>query len=103
MPLYSFRNNETGEEYDMLMKYDDKVDYLKNHPQIDSIITGAPGLVKGTGDRTKPPDGFKEVLSKISESNPNSALAKDYGKKDHVSVKKREIIDKHRKLQTGGN
>lgn len=102
MPTFSFRNKETGEEYDMLMKYDDKVEYLKKHPYIESIITSAPGLTKGTGDRTKPPEGFKEVLSKISEANPNSALANDYGKKDHVSVKKREVIQKHVNKATGG-
>ena len=88
MPLYSFRNNETGEEYDLMMKYSDKVQYLENHPEIESIISGAPGLVKGTGDRTKPPSGFKEVLSRISEANPTSALANDFGHKDHKSVKK---------------
>jgi predicted nucleic acid-binding Zn ribbon protein len=102
MPLYSFRNNETGEEYDMMMKYDDKVQYLANHPEIESIISGAPGLVKGTGDHTKPPSGFKEVLSRISENNPTSALANDFGHKDHKSVKKREVVEKHRTKIQGG-
>ena len=101
MPTYSFRNNETGEEYDKIMSWDAKVEYLKEHPEIDSIITKAPGLTKGTGDRTRPPEGFKEVLSKISEANPNSALANDFGAKDHVSVKKREVIQKHAKLRGG--
>ena len=101
MPTYSFRNNETGEQYDMIMKYEDKVIYLNNHPEIESIITKAPGLTTGTGDRTRPPEGFKEVLSKIAEANPNSTLASDFGKKDHASVKKREVIEKHRKLQGG--
>ena len=103
MPIYSFRNNETGEEYDMMMKYDDKVEYLDKNPEIESIITGAPGLVSGTGDRTKPPSGFKEVLSRIADANPNSPLANDYGKKDHKSVKIREIIQKQTKQILGDN
>ena len=103
MPTYSFLNTETGDVEDKIMSYSAKIEYLEENPHIESIITGTPGLVKGTGDRTKPPEGFKEVLSKISEANPNSALANDYGKKDHVSVKKREIIQKHSKLQTGGD
>ena len=103
MPMYSFRNNETGEEYDMMMKYDDKLEYLKNHPEIESIITGAPGLVSGTGDRTKPPSGFKEVLSKIADANPNSKLANDYGKKDHKSVKIREAVQKQTSTILGGD
>lgn len=102
MPTYSFRNNETGEEYDILMKYDDKVEYLKNHPEIESIITGAPGLVTATGDRTKPPSGFKDVLSRIADANPNSPLANDYGKKDHKSVKVREIVQKQTAKILGG-
>lgn len=94
MPIYSFRNNETGEEYDKIMSWDDKVDYLKENPHLESIITGAPGLVAGTGDRTKPPSGFKEVLSRIADANPNSKLANNYGKKDHKSVKIRETVQK---------
>lgn len=94
MPVYSFRNNETGEEYDRIMSWDAKVEYLEENPNIESIITGAPGLVSNTGDRTKPPSGFKEVLSKIADANPNSKLANDYGKKDHKSVKIRETVQK---------
>lgn len=102
MPIFSFRNTETGEEYDMLMKYDDKIKYLSAHPEVSSIITGAPGLISTSGDRTKPPEGFKEVLSKIADANPSSALANDYGKKDHVSVKKREVVQKLANKITGG-
>lgn len=103
MPTYSFRNNETGEEYDRIMSWDDKVEYLKENPHIDSIITGAPGLVAATGDRTKPPSGFKEVLSKIADANPNSKLANDYGKKDHKSVKIRETVQKQTQSILGGD
>jgi hypothetical protein len=77
-------------------------EYLKENPNLETIITGAPGLVKGTGDRTKTPAGFKEVLSKISEANPTSSLANDYGKKDHTSVKVRDLVQKHRE-KAGGN
>jgi len=102
MPTYSFRNKETGEVHDKFMSFSAREDYLASNPEIETIVTGAPGLVKGTGDRTKPPAGFKEVLSRIADANPNSALANDYGKKDHVSVKKREVIQKHTKKITGG-
>jgi hypothetical protein len=37
------------------------------------------------------------VLSKVSEANPHSALAETHGKKDALSVKKREIVKKARK------
>jgi hypothetical protein len=53
--------------------------------------------MKGTGDRIKPPEGFKEVLSKISDANPTSKLADDYGKKDKKSVAVRDSMKRVRK------
>lgn len=103
MPVYSFINNETGEVEDKIMSYSAKLEYLEENPHIESIITGAPGLVSGTGDRTKPPSGFKEVLSKIADANPNSKLANDYGKKDHKSVKIREAVQKQTSTILGGD
>tara|TARA_S200002703_G_scaffold150437_1_gene148775 strand:- start:201 stop:506 length:306 start_codon:yes stop_codon:yes gene_type:complete len=100
MPMYTLYNEETEEEYDVLMKYEDKKSFLEAHPFIQERI-GAPAFVKGVGDRTKPPEGFKEVLSKISEANPNSKLAGDYGRKDHKSVKIRELVQKHSAKATG--
>ena len=102
MPTYSFRNIQTGVVEDKIMSMSSREEYLKENPNLETIITGAPGLVKGTGARTKPPAGFKEVLSKISEANPTSSLANDYGKKDHTSVKVRDLVQKHRE-KAGGN
>ena len=31
MPRYEFKNNETGEIYDEIMSYEDKLLYLKNN------------------------------------------------------------------------
>lgn len=95
MPIYTFRNVDTGETEDKIMSMSQREPFLNSNPHLTQIHTKAPGLVSGTGDRTKTPAGFKEVLSKISEANPNSALANDYGKKDHKSVKVREVISKH--------
>ncbi len=101
MPTYSFINDDTGDIEDKIMSWNAREEYLKNNPQLKSIITGAPGLVQGTGDRAKPPAGFKEVLSKISEANPTSALANDFGKKDSTSVKVRDLVQKHREKAGG--
>ena len=102
MPTYSFRNNQTGEVEDKIMSWSSREEYLKENPNLETIITGAPGLVTSTGDRTKTPAGFKEVLSKIADANPSSALASDFGKKDSTSVKVRDIVQKHR-AKVGGN
>lgn len=96
MPTYNFENTETGEITQEIMKISERDTYLENNPNLKPIMLAAPGTVKATGDRTKAPNGFKEVLSKISESNPTSALAGDYGHKDHKSVTTRNIVQKHR-------
>jgi hypothetical protein len=57
----------------------------------------ATALIGGTGDRTKPDDGFKEVLSKIADANPTSKLADDYGKKDKKSVAVRDSMKRVKK------
>ena len=78
------------------MSWKDREKYLEENPDIRAVMTSA-ALIGGTGDRTKAPAGFNEVLSKVSEANPHSALAETHGKKDSLSVKKREIVKKARK------
>jgi hypothetical protein len=101
MPTYNFENTETGEITEEIMKISDRDIYLSENPQLKGIMLSAPGTVKATGDRTKTPNGFKEVLSKISEANPTSSLAGDYGHKDHKSVTTRNIVQKHREKAGG--
>ena len=101
MPTYNFENIETGEITQEIMKISERDEFLENNPQLKTVMLSAPGTVKATGDRTKTPSGFKEVLSKISEANPMSALAGDYGHKDHKSVTTRNIVQKHREKAGG--
>lgn len=101
MPIYSFYNEETGEVYDKLMKYVEKQPYLEEHPEVREVITGAPGIVGGTGDGARVPDHFKEVMSRVADQNPFSPVAQQYGKKDSKSVKVRDVVDKVRK-KVGG-
>ena len=92
MPIYSFENDK-GETWDEMMSWDDRCIYLKENPTIKQIITGAPNINKGgTGDRTKPDGGFKDVLSRVAEANPYSPMADDFGKKDSKSVKLRNTV-----------
>ena len=61
MPIYTFRNVDTGETEDKLMSMSQREPFLDSNPQLTQIHTKAPGLVSGTGDRTKTTAGFKEV------------------------------------------
>tara|TARA_B100000927_G_scaffold284372_1_gene273188 strand:- start:550 stop:864 length:315 start_codon:yes stop_codon:yes gene_type:complete len=96
MPTYVFEDKETGEQFEKFMTISSREEYLESNPNLRAVITSA-ALIGGTGDRTKPPAGFQEVLSKVSEANPHSALAETHGKKDALSVKKRDIVKKARK------
>ena len=78
MPVYDFRNKETGDIIERTISYNAKVQYLEENPHIESIFLNAPSL----GDPTKLTatrkfdSGFTEVLNRIHEKTPGSELNK---------------------------
>jgi hypothetical protein len=98
MPTYNFLNIETGEEFEAFMKISEREEYLKTNPNIQSVIT-APAIVTGvsTSKQNRVPDGFKEVLSKISEAHPASDLADKHSKKSIKQARTEQVIKKHTK------
>jgi len=71
MPTYNFRHRETGEVIERLMKIVEREEFLRDNPQYESVILGAPSL----GDPVrlglrKPDQGFREVLAKAKEAHP---------------------------------
>lgn len=75
MPIYTVRNNKTGEVKDVIMKISEKDQYLVDHPDCEFIITQAPSLGDSIRLGVKRPDGaWKEVLQKIDERTPGSQL-----------------------------
>ena len=79
MPLYDFRNKETGQIIELSMSYGSKQQYLIDNPHMESVILTSPSL----GDPTKLTatrkfdSGFKDVLSRIHERSPGSQLDKN--------------------------
>jgi hypothetical protein len=73
MPTYTFRDNNTGEQFEKVMKIAEREEYLQQNPHIESIIVSAPAF---SGDRIvlKTDNGFKEVLQKIHQKTPGSIL-----------------------------
>jgi hypothetical protein len=94
MPTYTFYNNQTGEQFDELMKISEREVYLTNNPHITQVIT-APALVTGVATTNKVPEGFKEVLSKVAEAHPASPVAHRHGKKSSKQIKTESIVKKH--------
>ena len=73
-----------------------KKKHIKLLPPTQLNIVSSVGTIDGKTD-----NGWKEVMSKISEAHPKSELAQRYGKK---SVKYKQIdrvIKKHRAKKAG--
>jgi hypothetical protein len=77
MPTYVFRNKETGEQFDKIMKISELDKFREDNPQLETVIQSV-----AFGDPTKMSStrkfdtGFKEVLQRIHEKTPGSQLNK---------------------------
>jgi hypothetical protein len=77
MPTYVFRNKETGEQFEQVMKMSELDQFRAENPQLETVIQSV-----AFGDPTKLTttrkfdSGFKEVLQKIHERSPGSELNK---------------------------
>lgn len=96
MPTYEFVNLETGEPFEKFMSMSAKEEFLKENPHIQSAMFTAPSVIGGTGSYQKVPEGFKEVLAKVGENHPGSAIGEQYGNKTNAQIKAREIVKKHK-------
>lgn len=72
MPIYSIRNNDTGEIEERLMSWTSLQEYLGENPHCESVITKAPALGTGgtLGALSKAGDGWKEVQDRIKKGLP---------------------------------
>lgn len=95
MPTYDFLNTETGETFEKFISLSSKDDYLKENPHIQQVHLGAMHIVSGVSITGKVPDGFKEVLSKVSESHKQSSVANRHGKKGIKEAQTQKFVDKH--------
>lgn len=75
MPVYSMRNNETLEEFEINIKYSELEEYLNANPSIQQIFTRFPG----TGDPVrlglrKPDDNFRDVLRNVKHHHKKDSI-----------------------------
>jgi hypothetical protein len=76
MPTYSFRNKETGEEFDTLLKMSELDEFKSKNPQLEQFLSSPPKIVSMVGTlHSKTSDGFTDVLKKIkSGSGANNTI-----------------------------
>lgn len=95
MPIYTFLDKSTNEVFEIMMSINDLDAYKEAHPYHEKLID-APSIVSGVSVTNKMDDGFKSVLSKISEAHPTSELAKQHGRKSIKQVQTDRAIQKWR-------
>ena len=95
MPIYCFRDTETDEVFDIMMRISELDNYKEANPNHVRVIE-APNIVSGVSNTGKMDSGFKDVLSKISEAHPGSPLADNHGKKSIKQVQTERAIRKWR-------
>jgi hypothetical protein len=93
MPTYTFKNKDTGEIFDKAMRIAEKEPYLKDNPNLESMIT-APNFV---GDHIikKMDGGMKEVLQRIGDGHPKSPLADRFSRKSMADQRKEKVVKKY--------
>lgn len=70
VPTYNFIDKNTGEVIERMMKIAEREEFLKDNPNYEPILLGAPGI----GDPVrlglrKPDQGFREVLHKAKAAH----------------------------------
>ena len=78
MPTYSFKNLDTGEIEEHVMRMSELDTFKETNPRLERALVDTPSF----GDparmgRVKPDNGFREVLQKISERTPGGGVLKD--------------------------
>ena len=101
MPTYRFYNSKTKEEYTDLMSISEMEEFIKKKhikllPPTQLIILCSTGSFDSKTD-----NGFKEVLSKVSEAHRASNLATQYGKKSVKDTQVDRVIKTHRAKRAG--
>ena len=101
MPTYRFYNSKTKKEYTDLLTISEMEEFIKKKhikllPPTQLNIVSTTGTIDGKTD-----NGWKEVMSKISEAHPKSELAQRYGKKSVKDTQVERVIKKHRAKKAG--
>ena len=101
MPLYTFYNKKTKKEYDDMMTIAEMEELLAKNKHIKQVPKGI-NIVASVGNRAMKTDGgFKEVLSKIGEAHPQSALARQTTKRSIKEIKTQQAVAKNKRRIKG--
>ena len=97
MPSYSFKNNETGEEWEEFFSISGREEFLEQNPHITQLPSMV-SIVSDTGG-IKNDSGWGDNMQRIAEAHPGSPLARRYGKKSTKDINTRQVLKKHKILK----
>ena len=97
MPSYSFKNNETGEEWEEFFSISGREECLEQNPHITQLPSMV-SIVSDTGG-IKNDNGWGDNMQRIAEAHPGSPLARRYGKKSTKEINTRNVLKKHNILK----
>ena len=94
MPTYVFEDKMTGEQFEEFLSMGEKIQFLKDNPEYKQVLT-APNVVSGARVSTRKLGGFKEVLQKVGEGHPGSAVDKQFNTRTAKQVATDKVAKKH--------
>ena len=69
MPTYEFKNTDTGETFEKILKLSDREYYLKDNPHIQQIHTATTPVIEAARlGLMKPDQGFRDILSSMKQN-----------------------------------
>ena len=74
MPTYSFRDKNTGEVFEKVLRISEREQYLKENTHIEQVHLHAPQVNADHIGSNQHRKAFKEVLNKIHQRTAGSAL-----------------------------
>jgi hypothetical protein len=75
MPVYEFKNLQTGEIVEHTMRISELDEFKKNNPHLERHITGTPGLSDPVRlGLLKPSDGFRDLLKSMKKTSRGSTI-----------------------------
>ena len=94
MPTYVFEDKLTGEQFEEFLSIGEKIQFLKDNPEYKQVLT-APNVISGARVSTRKLGGFKEVLQKVGEGHPGSAVDRAYNTRTSKQVATDKVAKKH--------
>lgn len=78
MPFYCFRNKVTGEQFEKLLSISGREQFLKENPDIETMVSGAPGFSDPARLGLKKADAsFRDLLGNIKRQHLRSTIKAD--------------------------